>query len=494
MSDHSPTPEQSAIYAAAESTEDNLLISALAGAAKTTTLVGIAERVPIKTAAISFNKRTADEMRERFPSHVESRTLNAFGHRVWSDNLGKRLTLDDKKTFRIVKGLIDKLSGAEKQEAYEIMSDVMKAVNDGKANGYVPTDSRWREAQALMDDDEFFAWLDEEPTLLMRDLIRAATLQSLDEAHGKGGPATIDFADQLLLPSIFPVSVPQNPLVLVDEAQDLSALNHVLLRKMAKRRIIAVGDECQSIYGFRGAHEESMALLEQQFSMRRLVLSISFRCPVTVVEEARWRAPHMKFPEWAKPGEVRHWNEWSAQRLPETAVILCRNNSPLFSLAFRLLRNGRYPELVGNDIGKSLIKMLKKLAPKGVDPKQLDQQATLAAIQSWYDSKLPKARNPEKLRDQADCMRIFAKQGKTLDEAISYADHILSQSGPVKLMTGHKSKGLEFQDVFILDEHLIKEDQQDKNLRYVMQTRAKSTLTYIYSEEFEENDDAETSE
>jgi superfamily I DNA/RNA helicase len=426
-------------------------------------------------------------MKERFPSNVESRTLNSFGHNVWSSNLGKRLILDDKKTFRIVKGLIDKLSGQEKSDAYEMMADILQVVKEGKVNGYIPSDSRYREAHALMDDAEFFSSLDEEPPRLMMDLVRAATLQSLDEAWGKGGPATVDFADQLLLPAVFPVSVPQNPLVLVDEAQDLSALNHVLVRKMAKRRLIAVGDECQSIYGFRGAHEESMALLEQQFSMQRLVLSISFRCPIEVVKEAQWRAPHMRWPEWAQPGEVRHWTEWSAAKLPETATILCRNNAPLFSLAFRLLRAGRYPEMVGNDIGKSLVKMLRKLAPKNVEPKNLDQAATLAAIDNWYKTKLPKSRNPGKLFDQAECLRIFARQGDNLDQAISYAEHIMNQSGPVKLMTGHKSKGLEFRDVFILDEHLIRDDQQDKNLRYVMQTRAQSTLTYIYSENFQED-------
>ncbi|MCL5460465.1 ATP-binding domain-containing protein, partial [Loigolactobacillus coryniformis] len=59
-----------------------------------------------------------------------------------------------------------------------------------------------------------------------------------------------------------------------------------------------------------------------------------------------------------------------------------------------------------------------------------------------------------------------------------------TMSGPIQLMTGHKSKGLEFDNVFILDKQLLREEGQDKNLLYVMQTRAKETLTYIYLNDF----------
>jgi ATP-dependent exoDNAse (exonuclease V) beta subunit len=53
------------------------------------------------------------------------------------------------------------------------------------------------------------------------------------------------------------------------------------------------------------------------------------------------------------------------------------------------------------------------------------------------------------------------------------------------MMTGHKSKGLEFHEVFILDRELIRMDrQQDQNLLYVMQTRSKERLTYITSDAF----------
>ena len=114
----------------------------------------------------------------------------------------------------------------------------------------------------------------------------------------------------------------------------------------------------------------------------------------------------------------------------------------------------------------------------------MSREQTLAAIFEWEEAKLVKSRSPSKVHDQADCLRIFANQGATLSDAIAYADHILSVAGPVKLLTIHKSKGLEWNHVFILDQELIGDDQQDKNLRYVAITRAKQTLTYINSGEF----------
>ena len=224
-----------------------------------------------------------------------------------------------------------------------------------------------------------------------------------------------------------------------------------------------------------------MTLMETEFKMQRLTLSVTFRCPIAIVEHAQWRAPHMKWGPTAPVGEVRSLTHWNMDSIPEEAAIICRNNAPLFSLAIRMLSQGRYAQIVGNDIGKGLMKVMKKFGD-GTTP-QLD---VLKAIDRWETEKLLKARSPGPIKDRAACMRIFARQGKTLGDAIAYAEHIFESSGPVKLMTGHKSKGLEFDNVFILDEHLLANEGQDRNLRYVMQTRAKQSLTYITSEGLEE--------
>lgn len=473
---HTPTLEQQAVIDAALASEDNLIISALAGAAKTSTLVMIAQALKTKSIlCLAFNKKIALEMTERLPPNCQAMTLNSLGHRAWAEAIGKRLILNTKKTYEILTKLCNELPAGQKTEAFELFADTMKAIDSAKTAGYIPS-GHHPQAKALMRDDELFAWLDEAPTALQERLIREATLESIKQAYS----GTIDFNDQILMPTVFPSMFPSFPIVMVDEAQDLSALNHATLRKMAKRRLIAVGDPCQAIYGFRGAHEDSMTLLAQTFNMKPLGLSISFRCPRTVVAEALWRAPHMRYPEWAIEGQVRTLTDWDASTIPQTAAIICRNNAPLFSCAIKLLKNGRYPQIVGNDIGKYLIKVMRKFGPA-----TMSHGEARRSVEAWVKERKLKSRSPDKVDDQASCLLIFIDQGSTLGEAIAYAEHLFNSQGPIMLMTGHKAKGLEFDDVFVLNRDLIRTDEgQEKNLLYVIQTRSKNTLTYINLDTF----------
>ena len=256
---------------------------------------------------------------------------------------------------------------------------------------------------------------------------------------------------------------------------------------MRSKRLIAVGDDYQSIYAFRGAHPGSMSLLKSDFDMREFRLSVSFRCPEEIVRAAQWRAPRM---QWSKSGgTVHHLTDWDVNDISRTTTtILCRNNAPLFTMAFKLLKAGRYPELVGNDIGKNLIKILKKLGPE-----TMPREALETAIDQWQTIKLTKARNESSVHDQAACLRIFAEQGETLRDAIAYAEHILEVKGPVTLMTIHTAKGLEFDHVILLDRHLIRTrpkyahqpNIQEDNLLYVGQTRSKNILCYANSENWQ---------
>lgn len=472
-----PTPEQELIVAAARDTEENLLVSALAGAAKTSTLVLIAEALPeTRILCLAFNKKIATEMQARLPSNCTAMTLNSLGHRVWGDVLGRRLIIESNKCGDLLKAEIDRLDEDTKKAAWDGFSDLLRTIGFAKQCGYIP-DGYGKGAKPLMGDDAFFAHYEERLEQWEVDLVREVYWKSLDLAWR----GTLDFDDQVLMPTIFPAPFPRYPLILVDEAQDLSALNHATLKKLVIRRLIAVGDKCQAIYGFRGAHEESMELLRSSFKMTELSLTVSFRCPVKVVEHARFRAPAMKYPEWAKPGSVDWKTNWSPTELPEASAVICRNNAPLFSLAIKLLQRGRYAELLGNDIGKGLLKIMKKFGQP-----RMSQAEVLEAIASWEKEKVAKSRNPGPIQDRAECMRIFARQGRDLSDAIAYAEHIFQSAGPIKLMTGHKSKGLEFPHVFILDRDLLGDEGQERNLRYVMITRAQETLTYIDSKGLEE--------
>lgn len=476
MSKHKPTEEQQAIIDFALNEKENMIVMALAGAAKTSTLVMIAEAVQSPMMCLAFNKKIADEMKERLPATCTPMTLNSLGHRTWASCLGKRVILEKDKNYTILSSLVQKLDKRSQEIAYEEFADTLKIIEMGKACGYIPT-KRFPQAKRLMECEEFFGHLEDEPSALQEKLVREATFISIEQALD----GRIDFSDQIFMPTLFPAMFDSFPVTMIDEAQDLSALNHMTLKKLVgKKRLIAVGDPNQAIYGFRGAHEDSMSKLQNDFAMRPFSLSISFRCPINVVKAAQWRAPNMRWPEWAKEGEVKTLSEWDQSTIPNSAAIICRNNAPLFNMAIKLLKNGRYPKIIGNDIGKYLVKTMKKFG-KGDMPRE----KVRGAINEWAEEKAKKTRNPGKVWDQAACMNIFADQGDTLGDALAYAEHIFNSQGSIELMTGHKSKGLEYDTVFLLDKHLIKVDEgQEKNLLYVCQTRSKSQLFYVESETF----------
>lgn len=473
-----PTDEQLAVVEASKSSDRNLLISALAGSAKTSTLELIAQALPTtEILALAFNKIMAVEMQSRMPGNVKAMTLNALGHRTWMDATGRRLKINASKTYEIASELVKTRPSAEQSVLWEQFAELMRIIDFGKSCGYVPSD-HFDQAKALMRDEDFFGHLEQRLTSVEEDFIRDVTLTSLNMAF-KGD---CDFNDQILMPTVFHGAFPRYPLILVDEAQDLSALNHATLRKMVgKRRLICVGDPCQSIYGFRGAHEESMSLLREEFNMRELPLTISFRCPQEVVKHVRWRTPQMRWPEWAQTGRVRTLPSWTSADLEADAVIICRNNAPLFNIAIKLLKTGRSCELHGKDVVASLTKVMRKFG--GHD---LPQHTVLEKIEAWLAVEVEKnkTRAHDRLRDRAECMKVFALEGATLGDALAYAQHLAQLHSPLKLMTGHGAKGLEFDHVYFLDQHLIGRDEQEPNLRYVICTRAKQSLTYVRSEDF----------
>jgi DNA helicase-2/ATP-dependent DNA helicase PcrA len=486
MSTFPPTPEQSAIIAAVQGSRDNLIIEALAGAAKTSTLLLIAEAIPSEEVlAIAFNKKIATELSERMPPNVTCKTLNSLGHSAWGKYVGKRLFLDTGKSNRILQEVIAELSPTDKTEAFESYKDILNVVDFGASCGYVP--DKVPTVKGIYNDEEFFAHIEENPKFgfalsrLEKHIVALVTQRRISEALR----AKIDFADQILMSTLWPARFDSYHTVMVDEAQDLSLLNHLMVKKVVQRqRLIAVGDRFQAIYGFRGAHEDSMDKLRETFSMTPLALTISFRCPRAVAEHVRWRAPSIQSPEWAKDGGIRHLGEWSADTLEDSAAVICRNNAPILRTAMRLIRAGRKPQVLGNDITKGIVKDLKKLASP------MTPQAEAFTLLDAFAAKLRlKYKNAAYIEDKILCLQYFIESQPTLGLAIVAAEQIMAATGPIQLMTGHKSKGLEFEHVYFLDEFLINPErggEQENNLRYVICTRSKDTLTYVVSDGWQE--------
>jgi hypothetical protein len=485
------TEEQAAIIDYAQGTErQNLLINALAGAAKTSTLRFLCKYMPVEpTLSLAFNKRIADEMGKVLPGHVRCATMNSVGHRVWAAATGKRLIVDIKKNYHLVKAHIDTLSRRDREAVWDNFSDITRAMSRAKLTGYVPSGIVNFGGRSLISREGFYGSLDEAPDEWFMVLVDKLLAASIGQAYG----GLIDFDDQIYMPTLFGGSFPQHARVLGDEAQDFSPLNHAMLEKLVGPNtwLGAVGDPWQSIYAFRGADTQSMGWLRQRFNMHEMTLSVSFRCPIRVVENAHWRVPHMKWPSWAAEGKVEHLNEWQAKDIPDNSAIICRNNAPLLSCALSLLRAGRGVHLVGTDLGPQLVRALKKLG--NGDP-QMPQERVYEAIEAWTADKLRKARDPGTVYDKAECLRVFAGFGNTLGAAIAYCEHLFNSKGPIQLLSGHKAKGLEWDTTFHLDSHRIpspwsKEGEaleQEYNVKYVIETRARESLFFVKLENFQE--------
>lgn len=477
------TVEQLAIIAEGASGSGNLIVTARAGAAKTTTIVKLAEAIPLSRSGLclAFNSGIRDELKARMPSNFRAMTLNGCGFDAWRRYIGKPCKVDKDKTYNLVKEACEGLEQHETEQIWENFGELRKAISMGKTCGYIPG-TLPAAFRPLTTAGNFYAEvLDFNPTDLEVKLIDAV----LEASWNMTRNGVLDFDDMLLAPAVAGVSFPHYDYVLVDEAQDLSMINQVLIKKIARgtTRVIAVGDPCQAIYGFRGADSSSMETLRSMFSAKELFLTTSFRCSRAVCENARWRAPDMCSPDWAEEGVVKKLEAWSPSDVPEGAAIICRNNAPLFSMAIRLLRAGLYPELRGRDIIKGIVSKMKKLG-KAKTPKD----EAIALVTAWVEKEKKRQRDQRPLEDQADCMRLFINETDTLGSATAFAQALSERAGRIYMMTGHGSKGLEFDHVFFLDQHLlnIKQDQ-DANVKYVIETRAKKTLTYITSEGYMED-------
>jgi len=462
----------------------NLLINALAGAAKTSTLRFLCKYLPVEpTLSVAFNKRIADEMTKVLPGHVRCATMNSVGHRVWGTAVGRRLTLDTKKNYNLVKAKIDGLKRSEQREAWDNFGDIMKAISRAKLNGYVPAGIAV--GKSLISEEDFFLGLEEAPDDWFIGMVNSCLVEGIRLAYA----GLIDFDDQIYMPTLFGGSFPQHRRVMVDETQDLSRLNHAMVEKLVgvDTQLIAVGDPWQSIYAFRGADTNAMMALKRTFKMHEMTLSVSFRCPIEVVKNAHWRVPHMKWPEWAVPGKVQALETWDAQTIPDNSAIICRNNAPLMACALSLLRSGRSVHLVGTDLGPQLVKALKRLG----DP-EMPQEKVYEAITAWETDKLRKSRSPATITDKADCLRVFAGFGPTLGAAIAYCEHLFAARGAIQLLSGHKAKGLEWDTVYHLEPQRIpspyakldEEIEQEHNVRYVIETRAKRELLFVRLADF----------
>lgn len=477
------TPEQDAILEHVHDTKDNVMVEAHAGCGKTSTLEAMEKVLPKNQKLyLVFNTKNATEAAAKMSPLTEVRTMNSIGHRIWGATQRRNLVVQNgregrpHKVRQILRDMIDAAPKPAQGAMWDCFAQIVDGVNRAKTFGYVPSDicSGPLNGNSLLTQSQFHATLDEAPDDLTADLIDAVLTRSINTAFW----GQIDHADQIYMPALFKASVPRYSTVLVDEYQDLSPVDHVLVRKLIRDgvRHIGVGDTFQNIYGFRGASARGMEEAVGTYNMTTLPLTVSFRCPEEIVKHVHWRVPAFKAIK--SGGSVHVPNSLDHDDIPDGATVICRNNAPLFALAIRFFTHGRAVTIAGSDIGPRIIGTMRKLGPE-----TLTRAQAVGAIGEWLTERLEA--ESKSAPEIADCMRVFCEHGSNLGEAIRYAEHLLKAEGKVLLTTGHKAKGLEWDHVFHLDPWLVRKgdtDEQNKNLDYVISTRSANRLVEIDSE------------
>lgn len=462
-----PTPEQSAILEAVKTTKSNLMVRARAGCGKTTILEMIDRAEKSQPYLLMcFNKAIATEAEKRMRSATTVRTFNSLGHKIWAAAVDRRLTLNKKKIVEIFRSLVDEASRGERAYLWSMYDSVLAATSIARNIGYIPS-THARASKSLCDFGAVERLLDE--TLLPDAPALIDKILNLSIAQAYHG--VIDFTDQVYMSALFGGTYPSFPVVLVDEYQDLSPVNRAMVARLCKHsRQIGVGDEAQAIYEFRGADTRAMPNAVEQFNMAVLPLSTSFRCPSKITDNVHWHVPDIKSAEIG--GIVARGN---VDSIVDNSTVICRYNAPLIALAMEMLQNGHKVDVAGVDIGARIIRLLGKLGPE-----EMTQAQTFEAIEHWEAER--ESLDSKTVSDTAECMRVFARHGRTLNQAIAYARHIFeSAGGTIRFMSGHRAKGLEFDHVYHLNSEDIRPGGQEQNIHYVIDTRPRKQLTYIRS-------------
>ncbi len=287
-----PTQEQIKIYEEIENTENHVVINAGAGTGKTTTIVSASQRINCNAAFLAFNKSIATELAERLPSNVEAKTFHAFGFAAIR-NAGLRTKVNNRKCHYIVQELLGK--DCYTAPITKLVSLVKGSMIDGKDVASI---------RKLIDEYNisFESYREEEQAI--QAIPSILTLCKTQTYH-------IDFDDMIWLPLVNNYPLPHYDMVFVDEAQDFNEMQRELIVRVVNGgRCIIVGDRNQAIYGFRGADSNSISrfidrlTVESDRDITELPLSISWRCPKSVVAEANRYVSEFTCPDEAIDGAV----------------------------------------------------------------------------------------------------------------------------------------------------------------------------------------------
>jgi len=375
----------------------------------------------------------------------------------------------------------------------------------------------WQELSDRMGIDQFFPDKHKSCWPVVQTWVEDYLRQAL-----KMAPSIIDFDDMLWVPMAVPEirrMVPKFAWLFVDEAQDSNYIRRLWARESLKPngRLMVVGDPDQAINGFAGADIDSMQRYVNEFEAATLTMATCRRCATEVVKYASQWSGHCVPAAGKELGTVTESSTdlFSFDLNPRRDVILCRNNRPLITLFFQLMKNGIPAVIKGNDVAKKMIKLLDQVATENDLRGRLEYIPVSrfnAVFEPWLKATIEKLLAEDRkgtagyMSDLGGGVRVVISQmrpGATMSavvEAITAMFEAKDGDKVDRLMLSsiHRSKGLEFDRVFWVGKNLYNpskfaksaaDRKQEDNLQFVAATRAKYELHIIHMEKGQYDDD-----
>ena len=298
--------------------------------------------------------------------------------------------------------------------------------------------------------------------------------------------------------------------LVIDEAQDMSAEEYSLVRALIEQnerlRVIAVGDDDQNIYEFRGsssAHFKS--LLEERGAMKYELLE-NYRSSANIVEFANRFAEGISRRIKTEPitpvktgnGAVSICKLASENiaipvvnavldTMPSgTTCIAARTNAEAFNITGLLLKRGVSARLIQTNSDFSLYNLVEirdfvSCIDAADDGYAIDDEAWQNAISSLNRKHSGSAdlqsvfRLIREFEDTAGKTKYKSDLSQYIRES-KLEDLESGSGGAILVSTIHQTKGREFDNVFLAYSGYLKPDDETKRAVYVAITRAKQNL------------------
>jgi hypothetical protein len=474
---YSPSIQQTKILEVVKTELNNILCEAGPGCGKSSTLKMIS-KILNDYIAIAFNSKAVKSLLEK---GINAITLNSLSLKISKFVFPhSKIDLDKIKKIILTCGLI------AEDDRRKMIKPLTGLIGLLDAN---LLDYNEDNVKGILDNSNL--GIEFTPDLL-------TLINYVNEERVNLRPVSLDFDDTLRISIQYKNHATQYKNILVDESQDLSKLNLEFIKVISGNgRLVFVGDKNQSVYAFRGADKNSLENIKEYFNPVCLPLSVTYRIPQNIVNNVlNVIFPNIQLTSEKSGGEFINGlsenlvNESLIK--DESAYIICRNNSPLIKPAYELIRMGYNVTILGKNIAEDMINLIVKVK-NNKDNQITDLNELSSALDSHYNKIAEKYINAkdktwiENLRDMINTINEILNQAESIDDLLLKIDSLFSDTpANYTFMTGHKSKGLEHNNIYILKSELIgknakTEDEkiQEQNLLWVVLSRSLNKLVII---------------